>query len=80
MGDDIKIIFTGLSQSEKLSEKLYADEEIISGTRHKNVMKIYEQNAGKIDQFDRDVRELVPLAESGEKEKAKTKFTQLTQL
>ena len=77
---DIDIVYTGLRPGEKLSEKLYADEETISGTRHEKVMKIYDQNTGKFEQFSSDVEKLIALAETGEREKAQEKLAQLTDL
>ena len=77
---DIDIVYTGLRPGEKLSEKLYADEETISGTKHEKVMKIYDQNTGKFEQFSSDVEKLIALAETGEREKAQEKLAQLTDL
>jgi FlaA1/EpsC-like NDP-sugar epimerase len=77
---DINIVYTGLRPGEKLSEKLYADEETISGTKHEKVMKIYDQKTGKFEHCNSDVEKLLALAEAGEREKAQEKLAQLSDL
>jgi len=80
LGEDIEIIYTGLRPGEKLSEKLYSEEETIGGTKHQKIYRIMDRILPAKAEFDKRVHELIAFAEKGKREKAQEKLAQLTDL
>jgi len=80
LGEDIEITYTGLRPGEKLSEKLYSEEETIGGTKHQKIYRIMDRILPAKAEFDKRVHELIAFAEKGKREKAQEKLAQLTDL
>jgi FlaA1/EpsC-like NDP-sugar epimerase/lipopolysaccharide/colanic/teichoic acid biosynthesis glycosyltransferase len=49
VGQDIDIVFTGLRPGEKLTEKLYADDELIEPTPHAKIMSVKPDGATSLE-------------------------------
>ena len=64
-GEDIEVVFTGLREGEKLSEKLFSDQERVLGTSHAKIMKISEPAGSRRTDFAGQVEKLIELAEEG---------------
>jgi FlaA1/EpsC-like NDP-sugar epimerase len=80
VGDDIKIVYTGLRPGEKISEKLYSDQETLYGTRHHKVNRIISEEEINREFFSEQVGLLIKLAENGKRLEARRILEELTQL
>ncbi len=78
VGVDMQIVYTGLRSGEKLSEKLYAEDEIVSGTKHEKIMKIHPQRSLDGEAFRDDVDHLIHLAQTGARDRARELLMELS--
>lgn len=70
VGDDIEIKFTGLRPGEKLSERLFSDQEKPVRSRHEKILVIEKDSTAKDPDLDAKLDLLIQSAKDGEREKA----------
>jgi FlaA1/EpsC-like NDP-sugar epimerase len=67
VGEDVEIVYTGLRPGEKLHEELVVEGEDVVSTSHPKVMKMIG-NGVPLQEFPRDLGELLSLAIEGNRE------------
>jgi FlaA1/EpsC-like NDP-sugar epimerase len=70
VGDDIEIEFTGLRPGEKLSERLFSDQEKPIRSLHEKILIIEKDASDKYPHLDTDLDSLIQYAEGGKREEA----------
>jgi len=70
VGDDIEIIYTGLRPGEKLSERLFSDQEQPIKSLHEKILIIEKDAAIKNSRLEEDLDSLIQYAKEGKREKA----------
>ena len=78
--DEIEIVFTGLREGEKISEKLVFDFEEVVTTSHEKILKITSELRYSRNDLEARVDELIRTARTGEREILREKLIELSQL
>ncbi len=70
VGDDIEIQFTGLRPGEKISERLFTEDEKLKRSEHQKILVIEERTLPQKLPTEADLDQLIALAKSGDQENA----------
>jgi FlaA1/EpsC-like NDP-sugar epimerase len=73
---DIPIVFSGIRPGEKLTEKLYWDDEDVSPTDYEKILLVKNTRLD-IDRFKEDIRQLEEAVDSGDFEPIKKRLSQM---
>ncbi len=78
-GKEIEIVYTGLRSGEKLSEELFASDEVPIKTEHEKIKAVIIDHRIKTDSFTEMIDILIDLARRGQREKALVHLKRISQ-
>jgi FlaA1/EpsC-like NDP-sugar epimerase len=71
VGQDIEIVYTGLRPGEKLSEKLYKENEEPVPTEHEKIRALFCDHNPHLDTYTQEIETLINLARQGKTDRAR---------